>query len=166
MGVAKGIRKLGFRTWHERELLLGFGWMAVLLLCAIFAFAALETLIGSSSWGTNARSAVIIVASGACGIVAMHRFLMSLAQVQSAASQAICRQCETFGRLRVIADDAAGTWVRVSCRGCAYEWVMDLSLSERKSHHPAGAEVGDQDAGSRDPCSGPTVRPEGQARSK
>jgi hypothetical protein len=144
MGVAKGIRKLGFRTWHERELLLGFGWMAVLLLCAIFAFAALETLIGSSSWNENAKSAAVILASGAFGIVAMHRFLMSLAQVQTAASQAICNQCETFGRLRVIADDAAGTWVRVSCRGCAYEWVMDLSLSERKSNHPASAPTGVQ----------------------
>jgi hypothetical protein len=144
MGVAKGIRKLGFHAWHERELLLGFGWMVVLLLCAVVAFAALETLIESSGWNESARSTVVILSAGAFGIVSLHRFLMALARVQSAASQAICRQCEVFGRLRVIAHDDAGTWVRVSCRGCAHEWVMDLSLSERAQDDPVGAPAKDQ----------------------
>lgn len=141
MGVAKGIRKLGFRSWHERELLLGFGWMAILLLCAIVAFAALETLITSDSAVSHVKSATVILASGAVGIIGLQRFVAALAQVQSAASQAVCKQCKEFGRLRVVADDTAGTWLRVSCRGCAYEWVMDLSLSEGQSIHSADAQA-------------------------
>jgi len=127
MGVADGIRKRGFRAWHERKLLLSFGWMVLLLLCGVAAFAALETLITSSDWTRLATSALLIAASGAVGIVALHRFLTGLALAQIAAGQAMCARCETFGRLNVVAEDRDETWLRVRCGGCAHEWIMELS---------------------------------------
>jgi len=127
MGLAKGIRKHGFRNWHERELLGSHGWLALTILCAVAAFGALETLIGSVDWADRAVNALAIVVSGAVGIVSLRRFLYQLVRAQTAASQALCPNCATFGRLTVVTEDRAESWVRVRCRNCAHEWAMDDS---------------------------------------
>ncbi len=125
MSLAKGIRKHGFRNWHERELLSSHGWLVMTLLCALVAFAALESLMQDRGWSERATSAVAIVVCGAVGIVALRRFLTQLVRAQTAASQAMCPQCQTFGRLIVVTEDRAESWVRVRCRNCAHEWSMD-----------------------------------------
>jgi hypothetical protein len=127
LGLADGIRKHGFRAWHERELLLSFAWMALLVLCGVAAFAALEALFNSRELLDMMLSVLVITASGAIGVVALQRFLSGLIRAQTASSQAVCAQCETFGRLTVVAEDRDDTWVRVRCGGCAYEWLMDLA---------------------------------------
>jgi hypothetical protein len=127
MGLADGIRKLGFCAWHERILLVSFGWLVLLLLSGVAAFGALEGLIHARSWGDRAISTAIIAASGAFGIVALHRFLAGLVRAMAASSQAACAQCEVFGRLAVVVADDADTWVRVRCRGCAHEWVIECA---------------------------------------
>lgn len=124
MDLAEGIRKHGFRSWHERELLGSFAWMILLVLAAIVAFAALEALITAQDWGDRARSAFVITGAGAVGVVSMHRFLQQLAFAMKASSQAACSQCETFGHLAVVAEDRDATWVRVRCRKCSHEWVI------------------------------------------
>ncbi len=124
MGLAEGIRKHGFRSWHERELLGSFAWMTLLVLAAIVAFAALEALITTQAWGDRAKSALVIAGAGAVGVVAMHRFLQQLAYAMKTSSQATCQQCETFGHLAVVAEERAATWVRVRCRKCNHEWVI------------------------------------------
>lgn len=125
MGLAEGIRKHGFRSWHERELLGSFAWMILLVLAAIVAFAALEALITAQAWGDRAKSALVITGAGAVGVVSLQRFLQQLARAMKAASQAACPQCATFGRLAVIAEDHAATWVRVKCRNCGHEWGIE-----------------------------------------
>lgn len=125
MRLAQGIRKLGFIGWHERELLGSHGWLVITLLSAIVAFAALEGLMNSGEWLAQAKNALVIMASGALCVVSLHRFLYRLALAQKASSQAICTQCEVFGRLAVVSEDRAETWVRVRCRDCGHEWVID-----------------------------------------
>lgn len=127
MGIANGIRKHGFRNWHERELLGSHGWLVLTLLCAVAALAALETLMGSSEWADRAINTLAVTVSGAVGIVALRRFLYLLVRAQTAASQALCPKCETFGRLAVVTEDRAESWVRVRCRNCSHEWAMDDS---------------------------------------
>ena len=124
MGLAEGIRKHGFRSWHERELLGGFAWMILLVLAAIVAFGALEALITAPAWGDRAKSALVITGAGAVSVVSMQRFLQQLAGAMKASSQATCGQCATFGHLAVAAEDRAATWVRVRCRKCGHEWVI------------------------------------------
>lgn len=125
MGLAKGIRKLGFVSWHERVLLASHGWLVLTLLSSIVAFAALEALMNSEAWTAQAKSAFVILAAGAVCVVTLHRFLQQLAHAQKASSQAVCAECEVFGQLAVVAEDRAETWVRVRCRNCSHEWVMD-----------------------------------------
>jgi hypothetical protein len=130
MGLADGIRKHGFCAWHERALLVSFGWLALLLVSGVAAFGALEGLFNARGWGDAALSALVIAGSGAFGIVSLHRFLSGLVRAMIASSQAMCSECEAFGRLAVIAADQADTWVRVRCRGCTHEWLIDLARKE------------------------------------
>jgi hypothetical protein len=123
--LAEGIRKHGFCTWYERLLLASHGWLVLAIIFALVAFGALETLVQSSQFLAQAKSAFVILASGAAAIVTLHRFLSQLARAQKISSQAGCSECGRFGRFRVLAEDRAGTWVRVRCRDCGSEWAMD-----------------------------------------
>jgi hypothetical protein len=125
MGLADGIRKHGFRAWHERELLAGHGWLVLTLLCGVVAFAALESLLKSNGWAEHAMNALIILVVGGIGLAALRRFLFMLVRAQKASSQATCPGCTVFGRLAVVAEDRTETWVRVRCRACAHEWSID-----------------------------------------
>lgn len=125
MDIAKGIRKHGFRTWHERTLFGSFGWMALTLLCAVASLAALESLINSQTLGDRVLNTVAIAISAPIGIVAFQRFLRLMVRAQTAASQALCKQCDTYGRLAVVSEDHNASCTRVRCRNCEHEWTMD-----------------------------------------
>lgn len=125
MGLARGIRKHGFRSWHERELLGSHGWLVLTLLCGFGALAALEALMQSAQASDQILNTLAILVSGAVGMLALRRFLYRLMRAQNAADQAVCARCEVFGRLAVVAEDRAHSWVRVRCRNCALEWCMD-----------------------------------------
>jgi hypothetical protein len=125
MRLADGIRKYGFRSWHERELLLTFGWLALALVFAVVAFGALERLLEGSGGWLMVRSVLVLLASGAALYVTLLRFLRGMAHSQSTGSQALCAGCGEFGRLAIVSEDRDGKWLRVSCRGCGHEWVIE-----------------------------------------
>jgi hypothetical protein len=125
MGLADGIRKHGFVTWHERVLLIGHGWLVLTLLCGFLAFAALEMMLMSDGWGDQVRNALLGLVFGLATVAALNRFLYSLVRAQKTAGQAVCAQCKSYGKLRVVAEDRAATWVRVQCRDCRHEWAID-----------------------------------------
>lgn len=125
MRLAEGIRKHGFRSWHERELLLAHGWLALALVFGVVAFGALERILDGSPVPGLARSMAVMLAAGAALAVTLHRFARGLARTQHTGSQALCAECGEFGRLDVLGEDHSGRHVRVRCRGCALEWVID-----------------------------------------
>jgi hypothetical protein len=125
MGLADGIRKHGFVSWHERVLLIGHGWLVLTLLCGFVAFAALEMMLISDTWVDQARNSFLSLAFGLATIASLHRFLRSLARAQKTAGQALCAQCQSYGKLLVVAEDNAATWARVRCRVCSHEWAID-----------------------------------------
>jgi len=125
MKIADGIRKYGFSAWHERMLLSGHGWLVVSIVSAVFAFGALEALLKGGDWLVMLTNALVAAGLGLVTIVSLHRFLRHLARAQKISSQATCPECETFGRLQVVTEDRMHSWVRVRCRKCAHEWVID-----------------------------------------
>lgn len=125
MRLAEGIRRHGFRSWHERELLLTHGWLALALVFAVVAFGALERLLDGSAWPGAARSFVVMLAAGAALFVTLRRFILGMARTQSTGSQALCSGCGEFGRLEVLSEDDSGRHVRVRCRGCAHAWLIE-----------------------------------------
>jgi hypothetical protein len=125
MKLADGIRKHGFCSWHERELLLSHGWLVLTLLLGFVAFGSLEAILSGAEGIGLLLSTVLMLVAGMGVIVTMHRFVLGLARTQKTSSQAVCSECEQFGQLRVIAEDREQTWVRVRCRGCGHEWVIE-----------------------------------------
>jgi len=125
MGLAEGIRKRGFNRWHERELMVCHGWLVVALLCAVIAFAALESLLQHQSLSAQALRGLVALGAGAASLWALPRFLAGLVRAQRASSQATCAECGTFGRLAVVTEGRDANWVKVCCRQCSHEWVIE-----------------------------------------
>lgn len=125
MKIADGIRKHGFSAWHERMLLSGHGWLLVSIVSAVFAFGALEALLKGGDWPVMTTNALVFAGLGPVTILSLHRFLRHLVRAQKISSQATCAECETFGQLGVVTEDRAHRWVRVRCRKCAHEWVIE-----------------------------------------
>jgi ribosomal protein S27E len=125
MNLAAGIRKHGFRRWHERALLVSHGWLVVALILGVMAFAALESLLQGPSLGRQLLQGLIGVATAGGAAWALYRFLVGLAFTQRASSQASCNTCGTFGRLAVVDESRDDAWIRVRCRQCEHEWVIE-----------------------------------------
>lgn len=125
MALAQGIRKLGFRKWHERQLLIGHGWLVVTLFASVTAFATLESLINAASLTDRLANLAAFAILGGVTIVALRRFLTHLIRAQRASQQARCTHCDTWGRLDALTEDPHGKWLRVRCRECGHEWPMD-----------------------------------------
>lgn len=125
MALAQGIRKHGFRKWHERQLLIGHGWLAVTLVAAVMAFASLESLINATSLTARLANLAAVGILGGVTVISLQRFLTHLIRAQRAGTQARCTRCDTFGRLEALTEDPQGKWVRVRCRQCSHEWPMD-----------------------------------------
>jgi hypothetical protein len=125
MALAQGIRKHGFRRWHERQLLIGHGWLVVTLIAAVAAFATLESLIQSNQLTDRLANLAAFAILGGVTAISLQRFLAHLIRAQRASQQARCTHCETWGRLEALTEDPHGKWLRVRCRQCAHEWPMD-----------------------------------------
>ncbi len=126
VGLADGIRRIGFRKWYERELLSSHGWLLMTLLCTIGILAGFEGLAEHRASGSGRLNNVAAIGVFALiGIVALRRYLFRLMNAESAANQAVCSACETYGRLEVVAEEPSGEHLRVRCRHCRHEWTMD-----------------------------------------
>ena len=132
MTEADGIRRLGFRRWYERQLIECHVWFVTCFLCLILALACAEA-IGSPAGGWKpALMLAIIAAAGAVGFVALKRYRRLLDRAETIAEQSTCQRCRTYGRLLVLGagveratDVDASAWMRVQCRQCGNQWMIE-----------------------------------------
>ncbi len=121
MEPAHSIRKLGFRRWHERQLLESFAWLTTCLLCAIVIAAVLE-LIGLHTPGlTPLITLAIVYVVGLMAYTAWKRFVAMLLRAQHYANHSTCERCGCYGRFDVLTETAR---MPVRCRACGHEWVL------------------------------------------
>jgi hypothetical protein len=125
MGLAEGIRKHGFRKWYERELLQSHLHMLLLLFCAIGLLGAFEVFSRKAPLADQLSVAASIVACVAIGLWAMRRYLFLLQHAEHVAQQAVCAQCEAYGRLDVLNVDAVQQRVSVRCKRCGHAWPIE-----------------------------------------
>jgi hypothetical protein len=124
MTLADSIRKHGFRKWYERELLNSHVHLLLLFLCTIGLLAAFEVYSRQSPVQDQITNAAAIVICAAVGVWSLRRYLYLLMRAESAAGQAVCPHCGTYGRLTVVGENADHTQIRVRCRKCAQDWTM------------------------------------------
>jgi hypothetical protein len=125
---ADGIRKLGFRRWYERQLLESHAWFVTCFLSVILALTCAED-IGLKAGGWKPVLMLgIIAAAGALGLTALKRYRRLLVRAEAVAEQSTCGQCATYGRLQVLESGSAaqpGAWMRVQCRQCGNQWLIE-----------------------------------------
>ncbi len=125
MKLAEGIRKHGFRTWYERELLQSHAHLALTFLCTIGLFAAFEGLTRFTDTSDRLFNLGAILLCAAIGLWALRRYLFLLTHAEAVAHQADCPSCGTYGRLKLVRPDSTADQVPVCCRKCGQEWRID-----------------------------------------
>lgn len=124
MGLAEGIRKVGFRKWYERELMSGHAHLVLLLMCVLGVMMALEASTRFASAADQAIDFGAVVLCTAAGLWALRRYLARLARAEAIAHQADCPACQAYGRLQCTDDNAEEVHVR--CRSCGHSWTIYL----------------------------------------
>jgi predicted Zn finger-like uncharacterized protein len=122
--LAAGIRKHGFRKWYERELMQSHAHMALTFICMIGVLAAFEAASKYRGWVDQLIDVTAIFVCGGGGLWALRRYLALLMHAEHVAHQADCPACGTYARFQLVRADADDERVRVRCRNCSHEWMI------------------------------------------
>lgn len=138
MDIVEGVRKLGFRKWHERQLIEAHAWLVTGFLALILAFTLLVLRNDLTGAGLRLLMVAVAVAAAAGCIFAWLRYHHTLEATELAAALAVCPHCGTYGRLSVVRSidqsEAAVAQqpiladlphLQVRCRQCAGEWRLE-----------------------------------------
>jgi len=125
MRLAEGIRKHGFRKWYERELMQSHLHMLLLLLCTIGLLGAFEVFSRSAPLADQVSVVISVLLCVGIGVWSLRRYLYLLMHAEEVAHQAVCAQCQTYGRLAVLRDDGPEQRVSVRCKHCGHDWPID-----------------------------------------
>jgi hypothetical protein len=136
MAIPQAIQRRGFRKWYERELLVGHSHLVLLLLCVLTLVGGMEAFAQPDGRRWLMGGCVLVAA--AIGLWALRRYLFLLTRAEHIANQAVCAQCQAYGRWVVESpaatpaprvdtadDDGAPAQMRVCCRGCGWRWQID-----------------------------------------
>ena len=134
MGPAEGIRRRGFRKWYERELVESHLFLVSAFLCLIAVVALLESVSTAGGRAAQAGLVILAAAAGGVGFRAWYQFQRQLARAERFGDQAHCPACDAYARFEVLAageparpveDGMDHPWIKVRCRRCRREWVME-----------------------------------------
>jgi len=126
------IQRFGFRRWYERQLIESHAYLALGFVALILLLAGAEVLSDMKS-GTGYVSTLLVAAAGGLLVlVSWKRFNVLLARAERFAEGAACPTCKTWGKFRVLGQEAASDddppeagrprWLRVRCAQCGGEW--------------------------------------------
>ncbi len=124
MTLPDGLRKHNFRKWYERELLSSHAHMVLLFLCSIGLLAAFEVFSKSAPPLDQLIDVGAVVLFALVGVWSLRRYLYLLNHAERVASQAVCKQCNTYGRFSLVGEDRSGSQVTVRCKKCQHEWPI------------------------------------------
>jgi len=134
MPVIDYIQKFGFRRWYERQLIESHAYLALGFIALIMMLAGVEVM-GDMKSSTGYLSILLMAAlGGVLMLVAWRRFNALLARAEQFAEAATCPSCKTWGKFRVLGQEAtteddppeAGRprWLRVRCAKCGNQWRL------------------------------------------
>ncbi len=122
--LAEGIRRVGFRKWHERELMAGHVHLVLALLSLLALLASFEAFDGAAPLG-KLLDVLFVLVCAAISLWALRRYLFLLGYAEAMASQATCKACGEYGRLEVVSEDRPQRLTGVCCRKCAHRWAIE-----------------------------------------
>ena len=124
------INEDGFRHWYEGELIRAFGLMALGVLLLILGVSALEVFFSlGPGWPLDrlaalASSLIGVFLAGLCWL----KFSSLIARAELLANQAVCSNCQAYGRL-LVDDERPDTEslervLNCTCQKCQHRFVM------------------------------------------
>jgi hypothetical protein len=126
MDSAQALRKLGFRKWYERALLQSHIHLVLLLLAAIALLAGIEVYDRGLPIQSQLGLLICFIASAAIGVWALRRYFYLMHLAEFVARQAVCPQCDAYGRWRITGVDDPHQTIHVCCRQCGHLWKIAL----------------------------------------
>lgn len=126
MDAIQAMRKLGFRKWYERALLQSHAHLLLLLLSTIGLLVGAETYSRELPASSQLSLIACVIASGVIGFWALRRYLYLLQHAEFLADQAVCRNCQTYARWDITAEDSSSQSMQVRCRHCDNRWKITL----------------------------------------
>ncbi len=127
MKLDDGIRRHGFLDWYSRELTQAHLRLLLLLFSAIGLFASLELLGRQAPLSQHLLNTVLLLICLGVGIWSLRRYLFLMMRAEGIARQAVCANCQAYGRLKLSEQAGRDGRVTVACRKCAHAWqIADL----------------------------------------
>jgi hypothetical protein len=120
--VAERIVALGFRRWHERQLIIAHGWLAACFIAMVGAAAGLELLTMGGGLADFLVDAALIGTTGLFGWHAWRRYRAAMQRADALESQAVCPGCARFG---FRASRGTGGRVIARCGQCGSHWEVE-----------------------------------------
>jgi hypothetical protein len=122
MVPAANIGKLGFRRWHERQLVEGHAWFVTGLLCVVALAALLEAVNFHAPVPERLLALAAAFAAGLLASYAFNAYFRIMARAQHLAEHSTCKRCGSYGRYSLVA--ASGESMGVRCSKCGHEWLI------------------------------------------
>jgi hypothetical protein len=122
----KTIRRLGFRKWYERELLQSHMHLVLLLLSTLGMLGSAEAYTQSQPMGSQLTMVGCALISAAIGYWSLRRYLYLLNHAEYVADQAVCKQCDTYAKWDITAEQEKEERMTVCCRRCGNRWSIGL----------------------------------------
>lgn len=138
MEPVTSIRRLGFRKWYERQLIVSHAALVTCLLCGITVAAILE-VIDLRQFGVRAATLLAVVFGAVLlGWVSWRRYITMLERAERYGQCSSCPECKAYARFEIVhsgVDVVPGptaeavaplqvAWMRVKCRKCGASWRM------------------------------------------
>ena len=134
MSIAYSIRKLGFRRWHERQLIEAHASLVTAFLGVIMVAVCMDQF----HWSEAGIKPLIMLALMAAGIALCFKtaafYFKVLFRAEHFAAQAVCESCKVYGVIEVLAspppssqdsaDVTSSDWLKVRCKKCGHNWTM------------------------------------------
>lgn len=133
MDLADGIRKIGYRRWYERQLIVCHLYLAAGLLSMLLVLACIEEFSPQAPAWNRLVLLALIVGGGLTCFWSLVRYKDLLCGAQRAAEHSTCATCAAYGVLEVVRSGAIASgpdgkpaqWVKVRCRKCGNEWLIE-----------------------------------------
>lgn len=135
--LSEQINSNGFRRWHEYELTRSFGYLGLGVITLVAGLALIE---GAGDLRIlSERLFRLVLGLVSLGITAWSwlRFLVILVTAEGASRQALCGQCNRYGRIQVTdersSEDLSEKILTCQCKKCGHVWRMHYALQFRNA---------------------------------
>ena len=138
MDIVDRIRRLGYRKWHERELLKGHGYLAICFLGFVMVMASLEVYFRRESLLWLVMALALGLIGGGVSLTGWAYYRRIMVVTGHVSDHAVCSRCEASGMFDVLdagpglqqqdagnaTPDIREQWLKVRCRKCGNEWTI------------------------------------------